>query len=925
MIRLLTSILLLFLPFEIFSQNKIVNIIDSLYVVVQNSKGDEQINAYIEYIWEYRNINPLVSIKHAPKIFELLKQNPNQQFEGTLNNVLGVIHTFIGNYDVALSYHLKSLKIREKANDKRSIAASYNNLALVYQEAKNYDKALEYYFKSLSIKNELGNKVAIGLTLNNIGGIYRLQKNYNKSLEYHEKAFLLVKQMNNNEVLSLTYQGMGQVYSALGNHVLAIEFFQTSLKLLESIGNIQGTSKILNALANEYYMNNDVDNAKYVLTKSVAIAEKMDMKPQLVDAYQLLSQIFAKNNDFVNAYKYSLLYTNVHNKLFNSEQNKHLVNIQMQYETEKQANKIKTLELEQQRSIRNILILVVSVFLLTGIIAFQRFRYGLKTNKNLELRNKKIETLYKIGEAVNGTKDIKEFYSIIHDTISQLMNAKNFYIAIYDDEKQTIEYPYFIDEYDTDSHLQEFEAQKFGKGITEYLILQKKSLLLTKSKINDLGKEGIIDLIGTIPEFWLGVPLFAENFKPIGAMVVQTYSKDVSYNKSEQEILEFVSNHLAIAIEKKKTQYLIYESEQKFRMLADNIPAIIYLCKNDSQYTMLYLNEKIKSITGYSQSLFLTEKLSFVDLYHPDDVQMIFNTVDEAIKDKKPYHFEFRMKTKDGSYVWLEEFGAALDQNPNTEEIMLEGVIFDITQRKFDEERLVLAKEQAEKSDKLKSEFLAQMSHEIRTPVNTLLSFSSLLRDELEDSVDEDLKASFVSMANAGRRIIRTIDLILNMSEVTAGIYDYVSKYFDITKELLDPVRNEYQFIAAEKGLEFCININTDNLFVWADEYTVGQIINNLVDNAIKYTQSGSININIYRTRENRLIVEVQDTGIGISSEYLPMLFQTFSQEEQGYTRKFEGNGLGLALVKKYCELNNADIEVESEKGVGTTFRIIFS
>lgn len=925
MIRLLSLILLLLVQNQIFSQNKIVNTIDSLYSIVQNSTGDEQINAYIEYIWEYRNINPLESIKHAPKISELLKQHPNPKFEGTLYNVLGVIHTFIGNYDIALSYHVKSLKIREKIGDKKSIAASYNNLALVYQEAKNYNKALEYYFKALNIKNELGNKIAIGLTLNNIGGIYRLKKNYNKSLEYHEKAFLLVKQLNNEEVLSLTYQGMGQVYSDLSNHVLAIEYFQTSLKLLESVGNIQGTSKILNALANEYYLNNNYDIAKSILVKSIGIAEKIDMKPQLVDAYQLLSKIYADNNDYKNAYKFSQLYTNIHNKLFNAEQNKHLVNIQMQYETEKQNNKIKTLELEQQRSIKNILILAIFIFLLTGIIAFQRFRYGLKTNKSLELKNKKIETLYKIGEAVSSANDIKEFYSIIHDTISQLMNAQNFYIAIYDEEKQTIQYPYFIDKYDTDSHLKEFEAQKFGKGLTEYLIQQKKPLLLTKAEINNLANEKSIEIIGTIAEFWLGIPLFAENYKPLGAMVVQTYSQDVSYSKSDKEILEFVSNHLAIAIEKRKTQQLIYESEQKFRMLADNVPGIIYLCKNDSKYTMLYLNEQIKNITGYSKSLFLTEKLSFVDLYHPDDVQKIFSSVDEAIQAKQQYHFEFRMKNKDGRYVWLEEFGAALNQNTNTDEIMLEGVIFDITKRKIDEERLVLAKEQAEKSDKLKSEFLAQMSHEIRTPVNTLLSFSSLLRDELEDTVDEDLKASFVSMANAGRRIIRTIDLILNMSEVTAGIYDYVSKYFDITKELLDPVRNEYQFIAAEKGLEFNINIKTDNLYVWADEYTVGQIINNLVDNAIKYTPSGSININIFRSIENRLIVEVQDTGIGMSSDYLPMLFQTFSQEEQGYTRKFEGNGLGLALVKKYCELNIADIEVESEKGVGTTFRILFS
>ena len=97
-----------------------------------------------------------------------------------------------------------------------------------------------------------------------------------------------------------------------------------------------------------------------------------------------------------------------------------------------------------------------------------------------------------------------------------------------------------------------------------------------------------------------------------------------------------------------------------------------------------------------------------------------------------------------------------------------------------------------------------------------------------------------------------------------------------------------------------------------------------LIDNAIKYTENGEISIVILRDKDNNLVVEIIDTGIGINKEYLQNLFEPFTQEEMGYTRKYDGNGIGLALVKKYCELNNATIEVESEKNVGSTFRIIF-
>ena len=112
---------------------------------------------------------------------------------------------------------------------------------------------------------------------------------------------------------------------------------------------------------------------------------------------------------------------------------------------------------------------------------------------------------------------------------------------------------------------------------------------------------------------------------------------------------------------------------------------------------------------------------------------------------------------------------------------------------------------------------------------------------------------------------------------------------------------------------------------ITGDEYSAMQIFINLVDNAIKYTNQGKVEIVISKTHENKVEVKIIDSGIGISKEYIGNLFTPFSQEEQGYTRRFEGNGLGLALVKRYCEMNNAEIMVESVKGKGSTFKVVFS
>ena len=128
-----------------------------------------------------------------------------------------------------------------------------------------------------------------------------------------------------------------------------------------------------------------------------------------------------------------------------------------------------------------------------------------------------------------------------------------------------------------------------------------------------------------------------------------------------------------------------------------------------------------------------------------------------------------------------------------------------------------------------------------------------------------------------------------------------------------------------KKGLDITLSKSTENTKMIIDEYSVTQIFDNIISNAIKYTHKGSVKINCFTTDSGYLSVSVADTGIGIAQKNIQTVFNAFSQEEQGYTRSYEGNGLGLALVKEYCKLNRAIISLESEKGVGSTFTITFT
>lgn len=391
------------------------------------------------------------------------------------------------------------------------------------------------------------------------------------------------------------------------------------------------------------------------------------------------------------------------------------------------------------------------------------------------------------------------------------------------------------------------------------------------------------------------VPLFNEDGSRKGLVVI---GRDITQRKLSEKALR--------------------ESEEKYRKIFENVQDVFYQADLDGK--IVEISPSIERYSGYSREELIGKYIK--DLYkNPEDRDVLISYLNKLgeITD-----FEIELVNKKGKVIFM-SVNSHFIYDFEGRKIGIEGSIRDATDRKIAEQELLKAKEKAEESEKLKSEFLAQMSHEIRTPINAILSFSSLIQTELEDQVEDDLKTAFTIIKRAGRRIIRTIDLILNMSEIQTGTYDAQFKLLDIYEDVILKNYEELKTFATEKNIDIYINKKTTKTYVVVDEYTVNQIFNNLIDNAIKYTITGNVEIVLFTDNDNSLNCEVRDTGIGISEQYIKNLFTPFSQEEQGYTRKYEGNGLGLALVKKYCELNGATIEVESEKGKGSCFRVIFN
>ncbi|MGH7858772.1 MAG: PAS domain-containing sensor histidine kinase, partial [Candidatus Binatia bacterium] len=249
--------------------------------------------------------------------------------------------------------------------------------------------------------------------------------------------------------------------------------------------------------------------------------------------------------------------------------------------------------------------------------------------------------------------------------------------------------------------------------------------------------------------------------------------------------------------------------------------------------------------------------------------------------------------------------------------------IEDITERSRTEQDLRKELEKAREADRLKSSFLANMSHEIRTPLNIILGYNSMVADYLVESGDSSQGPLLDAISRASKRLMNTVHGILDISKIEVGAFEIHPVALKPAEVIAKEIR-EFEPTAADRELTLTCEIDEPDATILFDEHCLTQVLEHLLDNAIKFTERGSISARLYRDSEGVLCLDVRDTGVGIDAQYLPYLFEPFSQEESGYTRRFEGSGIGLALVKNYLGFNDAEVTVESEKGKGSVFRIRF-
>ncbi|HKM94260.1 MAG TPA: PAS domain S-box protein [Prolixibacteraceae bacterium] len=338
----------------------------------------------------------------------------------------------------------------------------------------------------------------------------------------------------------------------------------------------------------------------------------------------------------------------------------------------------------------------------------------------------------------------------------------------------------------------------------------------------------------------------------------------------------------------------------------------------DPQGNIEYVNHTFTKVTGYSEKDVIGKNPRFLKsgTYNAEFYEEMWNT----LLSKKVWSSEFQNKKKNGEIYWEYVFITPI-LNSNGELINYAAVREDITEKRKLLDDLMAAKEKAEESDKLKTSFLANMSHEIRTPLNSILGFTSILEESEDISKDDrSLYSSIIRKSSDG--LLQIINDIIDISSLETGQLKINISTFDVNR-MLDIIMREFTLRKTDMGknkVEFRKLGTPQELILNSDQNRLNQIFNNLLNNALKFTESGYIEFGILKVTKEFIYFKVEDSGIGIPADMYDLIFERFRQGDNEDTRFFGGNGLGLSIVKNLIELMGGSISVNSEEGKGTVF-----
>jgi two-component system cell cycle sensor histidine kinase/response regulator CckA len=567
-----------------------------------------------------------------------------------------------------------------------------------------------------------------------------------------------------------------------------------------------------------------------------------------------------------------------------------------------------TLETRRQRKDGSL----VEVLLSTSPITLNGKKFGAYASYRDITDQKRAEelnaALYAIAARSQAAEDLQSFFAAIHNIVGQLMNARNFYIALYDPQSQLLSFPYFVDEADATP-----APKPLGRGLTEYVLRSGEPLLATPAVFDELVGQCEAELIGAPSVDWLGVPL-KSGTTSIGVLVVQSYHANIRFGDRDREILKFVSQQLAAAIEHKRYEEALRRSEARSRSLI--LSAAFGICRCTISGRFVDVNPALIAMLGYS---------SVEDLLRLDVKQDVFVSpleLDRLAEDCRRTGslngVEMQWKRKDNRIIVVRLSGCAAILTDEPEEV-LELIAEDITDRRQLEEQL----RQAQKMDAV-GRLAGGVAHDFNNLLMVINGYTEVLLEETpKGSATHHKVQSIQQAAERAATLTRQLLAFSRKQLLELKVVDVNSVVTDMER-LLRPLIGE--------NIELITKLASDAGNTRADAGQLEQVIMNLVVNAKDAMPEGgkltvqTADVTARQSFSERrfiqpgryTVISVSDTGHGMDKETQSRIFEPFFTTKE----KGKGTGLGLSTVYGIVKQSNGYVFAQSQPGTGTTFYV---
>jgi PAS domain S-box-containing protein len=373
--------------------------------------------------------------------------------------------------------------------------------------------------------------------------------------------------------------------------------------------------------------------------------------------------------------------------------------------------------------------------------------------------------------------------------------------------------------------------------------------------------------------------------------------------------------------ERKAVGEQLRESEQRFRQLAEQIREVFWINRVED-FRTIYASPTFEQVWGRSREELYVRPGLWLEAVHPQDRERVAATFLEKFTSGQEWDEHYRIVRPDGSMRWIHDRGFPVREEATGRVYRLAGIAEDVTEAKRLEVSLREAKEQAEQASRAKSRFLANVSHELRTPLNAIIGYSELILEEAVADPSAPHVEDVRRIRAAGRHLLALINDILDMAKIEAGRTELNPEELSVT-EVVDESVAFMRPLCERKGNRLFVRSPAGDVRLHTDRARLRQCLLNLMGNANKFTERGSITVEVLTRGGQGVEIVVHDTGIGIAASEIPRLFEPFVQLEGAAESPQGGTGLGLAITDRLVRMMGGSIEVTSEPGRGSSFHLL--